>query len=191
MKAIVPALLLLAVGCTTTSYMRDAKATQPPGPDEAKVVVYRDSAIGGVDHYPIFEYANEDGNLLGFTETNCYFEFRCKPGKHFFLTWGEGDAFIEATLDGGKTYYLRAWSKFGLVSSRPVFVPVLKGSDDLKDLKKVWPELRCRELDPAQADAYEIKKEDRVQKAHDSYEAGSKAAKILKAEDGQTTPTPQ
>jgi len=191
MKAILPAVLLLAVGCSTTSYMRDAKPTPPPGPDEAKVVVYRDTNVGGADHFPIYEYANEDGNLLGFTETNCYFEFRCKPGKHFFLTWGEGDAFIDATLDGGKTYYIQAWSRFGLLSSRPGFGPVSKDSEALKDLKKAWPGLKCRELDPEKADAFEVKKEERVQKARDSFEAGSKAAKILKPDDGQTTPTPQ
>ena len=58
-------------------------------------------------------------------------------------------------------------------------------------MKKAWPTLKCRELDPEKADAFEVKKEERVQKSRDSFEAGSKAAKILKPEDGQTTPTPQ
>lgn len=189
MKWSVPALLLVAVGCfKTTSYMRDAQPTPPPGPTEAKVVVFRDTAFGGIDHFPIYEYLNDDGKLLGFTETDCYFEYRCAPGKHFFLTFGEGDAFIEAMLDGGKTYYIRAWSKFGIISSRPGFGPVSKDSDDLKELQKCWPTLKCRELDPADVSYVETKDENRLQKARAAYEAGSKTAKFLKPEDGLTAP---
>jgi hypothetical protein len=170
--------------------MRDAKPAPPPGPCEAKVVVYRDAVIGGVDHFPVYEYLHEDGNLLGFTETNCYFEFFCEPGKHFFLTWGEGDAFIEATLEGGKTYYIQAWSKFGLISSRPGFAPVAKDSETYRELMKVWPDMRCRELDPAYAAEYETEKEARVKKAREVYEAGTKPAQILKPEVGVPTPEP-
>jgi len=189
MIRVLPALLLVAVGCSkTTSYMRDALPTSPPGPTEAKVVVYRDSAFGGVDHFPIYEYVSEDGKLMGFTETDCYFEYRCPPGKHFFLTWGEGDAFIEATLEGGKTYYIQTWSKFGIISSRPGFGPVAKDSEAFKELQKSWPKLRCRQLDPDDVSYVETKDESRLQKARASYEAGSKTAKFLKPEDGVTVP---
>src|SRR5579872_7341934 len=159
MKVFVPALLLLAAGCSTTGYMRDAMPTPPPGPTEAKVVVYRTAVVGGFDNFPVYEYVKDDGKLLGFTETGCYFVYRCDPGKHFFLTWGEGDAFIEADLAPGKTYYIQAWSKFGIVSSQPGFAPVLPGSDAFRELEKVWTDLRCRELNPDKASEYELRKE--------------------------------
>jgi hypothetical protein len=187
---LVPALLLLAAGCSTTGYMRDAKPTPPPGPTEAKVVVYRTAVVGGFDNFPVYEYINDDGKLLGFTETNCYFEYRCDPGKHFFLTWGEGDAFIEADLAPGKIYYIQAWSKLGILSSRPGFAPVAPGSEAFHELEKSWPELRCRELDPDKAVEYELRKEDRVREGRAAYEAGRKAAEQLKPDEGRVSPTP-
>jgi hypothetical protein len=190
MKVILPTLLLLAVGCSTTGYMRDAIPTLPPGPKEAKVVVYRTAVVGGFDNFPVYEYVNEDGKLLGFTETGCYFEYRCEPGKHFFLTWGEGDAFIEADLAPGKIYYIQAWSKFGILSSRPGFAPVAPGTDAFRDLEKAWPELRCRELDPDKAPDYELRKEDRVREARAVYEAGHKAAERLEPGEGRVAPVP-
>jgi len=168
--------------------MRDAKPMPPPGPNEAKVVVYRTAVLGGVDKFPVYEYVHEDGKLLGFTETGCYFEYRCVPGRHFFLTWGEGDAFIVADLAAGKTYFIQAWSKFGLVTSRPGFAPVLPDSDAFRELQKAWPSLRCRELDPDKASEYELREEDRVKQARSAYEAGIGTTKPLTSDEGQSTP---
>ncbi|SRR5258708_33335245 len=191
MKAITPVLLLVSVGCSSTIYMRDSKPGGNPGPTDSKVVVYRSAVLGGANNFPIFEYVNNDGKLLGFTETGCYFEFRCDPGKHFFLTWGEGEAFVEATLEPGKIYYLQAWSKFGLISSRPGFAPVKKGSDDMKELEKIWTNLKCRELDPSKGVQFEEDEEARVEKAKAAFEAGKKAATQLLPEDGQASFPPQ
>lgn len=191
MMKLLSAFLLLSVGCTSTSYMRDARRSPPPGPNESKVVVYRTAVLGGVDNFPIFEYLDDDSKLLGFTETGCYFEYRCPPGRHFFLTWGEGNAFIDADLAPGRTYYIQAWSKFGLLSSRPGFAPVAPDSADMRELAKQWPELRCRELDPAKAASYEYRKEGRVQEARAAYKAGEKPAEPLTPDEGQSTPEPR
>src|SRR6516162_8842751 len=105
MKGIPILLPALLAACSTTSYMRDAQPTPPPGPDEAKVIIYRTATFGGADNFPVYELVgDEDGTLLGFTETDRYFEVHCPPGKHLFITWGEGEAFIEADLEGGRTY---------------------------------------------------------------------------------------
>jgi hypothetical protein len=191
MDKMLPALLLLAAGCTTTGYMRDAQPTPPPGPCEAKVVVYRTAVLGGVDNFPVYEAVDDDGKLLGFTETDCYFEFHCPPGRHFFLTWGEGEAYIDAELAAGKTYYIQAWSKFGVLTSRPGFAPVAPDSEEMRELQKKWPELRCRELDPAAAPSFEYEKKRRVRQAREAYEAGRKAATPLPPDEGQPAPPPQ
>jgi hypothetical protein len=147
--------------------------------------------LGGVDNFPVYEYVHEDGKLLGFTETGCYFEYRCNPGKHFFLTWGEGDAFIEADLAPGKTYFIQAWSKFGLVSSRPGFAPVPPDSAAFRELQEAWSRLRCRELNPDKAAEYELRKEERVQRARAAYEAGIGTTKPLTPDEGQPAPPPE
>lgn len=174
MKVAISLLLLSAIGCTSTSLMRDAEPTPPPGPGEAKVIVYRTAVLGGVDNFPVYEISPDGSKLLGFTETGCYFEVRCEPGRHVFLTWREGEAFVEAELEPGQTYYLQAWSKFGWVSSRPGFAPVHAGGDDWRELQKSLPDLRCRELVPEKGAEYERDHEDRVRRARAAYEAGSR-----------------
>jgi hypothetical protein len=113
--------------------------------------LYRTSQFGGADNFPVVD---RDGNLLGYTETNCYFEIRRPPGRHLFAARGEGDAFVEAELDGGKTYYIRAYSKFGILSSRPGFAPVGRESEHAGEIDRVLPTLRCRELDPGKSQDY-------------------------------------
>ncbi|MBV8878939.1 MAG: hypothetical protein JO332_03135, partial [Planctomycetaceae bacterium] len=135
--------------------------------------------------FPVFEIIDDSGKLLGFTETDCYFEYRCEPGRHLFLTWGEGEAFIEAELAPGKTYFLQAWSKFGLVRSRPGFAPVAPGSDSFRELQKRWPELTCRELNPEKGADYERSRAEKVKEAKSEFEAGVKAAKVLPPDEGE------
>jgi hypothetical protein len=186
MKFILATLPLALAACSTTGYMRDATPTPPPGPDEAKVIVYRIAAFGGAENFPVYELRNgSDGKLLGFTETDRYFEYRCPPGKHLFVTWGEGDAFIEAELEGGKTYFIRAYSKFGVLSARPGFAPVGRNSEHWEEIEKVLPTLQCRELDPREAAEYELRKVDHLRKTIASYEEGKKKPRYLTPEDGR------
>jgi hypothetical protein len=176
---------LLASCSTHTSYMHDVGASPPPGEGQARVVVFRPSAFAGTTQFPIYEYGDNDAKLMGFAESGCYFEYRCPPGRHLFLTWGEGEAFIEAELDSGKTYFVRCFARFGLVSPRPGFAPVAQGSEEMKNLEVELQGLRCRELDSCNAASYAEAKEERVQKARQSYEEGRKAPRYLRPEDGR------
>lgn len=186
MKNLLPVLTLAlaATGCSTTEYMRDARPTAPPGPGESKIIVYRTSAFGESAHFPVFEIDDEGGKLRGFTETDCYFEVRCAPGVQLFLTWGEGDEYVEADLEPGKTYFLRAYSKFGLVRPRPGLQPIHQGSKEWDELQKVWPTLRCRELDPGRSAEFTASIQDRLRESHRSYVQGVKAPRTIRPEDG-------
>jgi len=186
MKIILALLPAALAACSTTSYMRDALPTLPPGPEEAKVIIYRNTSFGGAEHFPVYELLDdEDGKLLGFTETDRYFEYRCPPGKHLFVTWGEGDAFIEADLEAGKTYFIRTYAKFGVLSARPGFAPVGRESGDFPDVEAALSTLQCRELDPEKAAEYEHRKVDHMKKTMASYREGRKNPRFLIPEDGQ------
>jgi hypothetical protein len=184
MKCILALLPMALAACSTTGYMRDTKPSPPPGPDEAKVIVYRTAAFGGAEHFPVYELRDHDGKLLGFTETDRYFEYRCPPGRHLFVTWGEGEAYIEAELEGGKTYFIRAYSKFGVLSARPGFAPVARDSEHWEEIDEVLPNLKCRELDPPKAAEYELRKVDHLRKTLASYEEGKKKPRFLTPQDG-------
>jgi hypothetical protein len=184
MKSLLPAVLLLLAACSTTSSMRDARPAASPGPDEAKIVVYRTAAFGGSAHFPVYEVVDGGGKLLGFTETDCYFEALTAPGKKLFLTWGEGDAYLEADLEPGKTYFIRAYSKFGIVSPRPALAPVGKDSEHWPELLEAWPALRCRELDPAQGEEFTRRHQARLKESRRTYAESTTPPRVLKPEDG-------
>ena len=183
MKILCLLLPLSVAACSTTSYMRDALPTPPPGPDRAKVVVYRTAAFGGADNYPVFD---EAGNLLGFTETDCYFEILRPPGRYQFAALGEGEAIVDAELAGGKTYYIIASSKFGIVTSRPVLAPVIRGSVQFAEVDPVLPRLRCRELDPEKGTEYEARS---MRRAKEAFAADAKP-QLLQPDDGRQEAPP-
>lgn len=197
---IAAALLLTVVlascaGPKESTYMRDAAPPAAPTPagtaaagadaKDARVVVFRPSTFGGNTQFPIFEYIKDDATLMGFAESGCYFTYRCPAGKHIFLTWGEGEAFIDATLEAGKTYYVRCFAKMGLLKPRPRFMPVTPGSEEWKVLDSELKDLKPRELDPALVESYEYAKEDRVRKAKASFDEGSKSPAVIKPADGR------
>jgi hypothetical protein len=177
--------LLLAACSTQTSYMHDASPSSAPGAGQAKVVVFRPSSFAGTTQFPIYEYAQDDATLMGFAESGCYFEYLCPAGRHLFLTWGEGEAFIEAELAPDKTYFVRCFARFGVITPRPAFSPVALGSEEMKILSEELKGLKCRELDACSADSYAEAKEERARKAKQSHDEGRKAPRILRPEDGR------
>jgi hypothetical protein len=184
MRFALPALLLGLAACSLSGRMRDAQPTPPPGPDQAKVIVYRTSPIGESAHFPVYEVTDEGGRLLGFTETDCYFEYTCPPGVHLFLAWEEGEAVVEADLEPGKTYFIQAYSKFGVLAPRPGLAPVGKGSERWAELEEVLPSLRCRRLDPAQAAEFKAGHTGRFEEAHRAYVEGKRAPRVIRPDDG-------
>ena len=177
MKTLCLLLPVALAACTTTDYMRDALPTPPPGPDRAKVIVYRTATFGGADNYPVYDDA---GNLLGFTETDCYFEILRPPGTHRFAALGEGEAIVDAELAGGRTYFISVSSKFGIVTSRPVLAPVGRDSEQFPKLEGILPQLRCRELVPQKGAEYEAKSQRRAREAF----AADAKPQLLLPDDG-------
>src|SRR3989442_2435349 len=103
MRKLVLLLPFLAACSGTRLMIPAAEETEPPGTDEAKVVVYRDSFRNSTKPYMFFD----DEELLGFSEVGAWFEIRCTPGDHFFFLHGVSSSGVRATLEPGKTYFLR------------------------------------------------------------------------------------
>lgn len=185
--AAVAPLLLLLTGCLgyETSYMRDAGKTGLTHENDARVIVFRPSTFGGNTQFPIFEYKENDVTLMGFAESGCLFEYWCAPGKHLFLTWGEGEAYIEADLAAKRTYYIRCFAHFGILAPRPRFSAVCPGTDEWKNLDNELKDLQPRELNPEKAAQYEESKEERVKKAKASLDEGKKNLTVLKPDHGR------
>jgi hypothetical protein len=161
MRTIVLLLPLLA-SCGGSILMRPApEATEPPGTDEAKVVVYRDSFRNATKPYAFFD----DEELLGFSEAGTWFEVRCKPGEHFFFLHGVSSNAVRATLDAGKTYFLRVDSVPKLFRLQLRLTPILPGTKEFDRIDDILKGLERREpVDEILAE-YEEERAEELEKA--------------------------
>lgn len=124
MRLIGAALLLIGgLGCAGPLMRPVEEELPPPGPQEARVVIYRPSLRNAGHDYAVF-----DGEtLVGFAQSGRRFEYRCSPGPRLFYLQGTHDAAVQATLDAGRTYFLRAgeqpgWFKL-LMTLEPMAFP--------------------------------------------------------------------
>lgn len=180
-------LLLPLAACVhyETEYMRDGANPPATKDGDAIVVVFRPSTFGGNTQFPIFEFRAGEVNLMGFSESGCYFEYRCPAGKHVFLTWGEGTAYIEADLAAKKTYYIRCFANLGFLEPRPRFEPVCPATEEWKNLDAELKDLKFRELIPDKGEEFEGSKEERAKKAKASFEEGKNTPTFLKPNCGR------
>ena len=152
MSRLMPFVLLLAAGCSSAMM----KETLPPGhidPKEAVVVVYRPTWTNASRDYAVY-----DGNtLMGFAISGTWFEYRCTPGEHLFMQFGNSgltETAVLATLEGGRTYYLRSDTKSELFSLRLVLSPVRQGSLELQNLHRELGDCTPMQLVPENAEDF-------------------------------------
>jgi hypothetical protein len=178
MRAII--LVLPLVAACSTSYMRAAQPSGPPGDGESKVIFCRPSRfIGGALTFSLW-----DGpKLIGFAESGSYFEYRCSPGKHLFVAEDEGDKAIDADLSAQKTYYIWVTPRFGATVG---LTPVNKDSELLPKVEKALGKNQCRELIPELVSEYQDRYREQMQKIKEEFEGGQRRS-ILKLlqEDGR------
>lgn len=175
-------LMVVPLAACSSSYMRDAGPSAAPGPDEAKVVVYRSSIVGAARTFPVY-----DGEeLLGFSEASSYFESLRKPGHHLFVAWGESDGVVHAELAPGKTYYLEFYPRMGFFSAGAGLAAVPATPEQCTRLDKLLGGLSHRELIPERGAEWEEKhreKEARLVSRHEAQEAAGNG--VLHPEDGR------
>jgi len=111
--------------------------TDPPGTDEARVIVYRESFRNATKPYAFLD----DEELLGFSQVGTWFEVRCTPGEHFFVLHGVGSSGVRATLEAGKTYFLRADSVPKLLELELRLTPIVPGMEEFDNVFKIMVEL--------------------------------------------------
>lgn len=181
LKSTVLPLSLLALTACASSYMRPGKQKEPPGPGEAKIVVYRTSMFGGAMTFPVY-----DGEkLLGFTEKGSYFEYLCAPGKVVITSWGENDVVAAGELLPGKTYYVRSHAKMGFFSAAAGLAPVNRDDGDWETVEKIVAGLECREVDPEKAAPNEAERRERALQIRKEFESGEEQAAVIVGADGK------
>jgi hypothetical protein len=148
MKKLILLLPLLAACGSQRVVSRIDEATEAPGTDQARVIVFRESFRNATKPYAFLN----DEEVLGFSLVGTWFEVRLTPGDHFLVLHGVGSAGLRATLEAGKTYFLRVDSVPKLFRLELRLTPIVPGMDEFEKIFSVLVDLdRTEPIDTALA----------------------------------------
>jgi len=131
MKRILLLLPLLA-SCGKEWMIVTETPADPPGTDEARVIVYRESFRNATKPYAFLD----DEEILAFSLPGTWFEIRCTPGEHFFVLHGVSADAVRATLEAGRTYFLRVDSVPELLHLRLLLTPIVPGMKEFGEIDR-------------------------------------------------------
>jgi hypothetical protein len=130
-------LLPLLAACGKEWMIVTEDPVDPPGTDEARVVVYRDSYRNATKPYAFLD----DEELLGFSLVGTWFEVRCTPGEHFFVLHGVSSSGVRATLEAGRTYFLRVDSVPRFLHLDLRLTPIVPGMKEFDRIDEILADL--------------------------------------------------
>lgn len=117
------ALALAGCGGVKSDHMVRRDRGLTPGPDEAVVVFLRASGMGGLVQSSVFNVTGEQ-EFIGIVSAGTKVAYKAKPGKHLFMVIGENADFMDAELEGGKTYYVLVAPRTGMFKARFSLLPI-------------------------------------------------------------------
>lgn len=176
-------LLLLTAGCARARVMSaQPEPIEPPGPNESKVVVFRDSFRNPLKPYAFFD----DQELLGWSEPGAWFEVIVKPGRHFFYLHGVSGAGVRATLGGGRTYYLRADAEPDWFRLKLTLTPVVPGTEEFDRIDETLAGMKRKEPILSQLEAYVERRPDLIEAGLSKVRTeGIEETAVLSEQDGR------
>lgn len=149
-------MLLLLSSCASKlmTSAPERPAAPAPAPDKATVVFMRPTHFGGAIQSSVFDISSEPPPLVGIVSMDTKVAYVTTPGTKRFMVIGETADFMDATLNGGKTYYARITPRMGWWKARFSLEPITKSvseSDLNNDLQSCsWVENSPASLEWAQ-----------------------------------------
>lgn len=135
-------LFLLLILLSTSTFAQEAEQAQSgeilvkPGEGKCMVYIARRETAAMLVKFSIY-----DGDLfLGKLAHKKYIAYECDPGEHVFIAKGENTAYVDATLEEGKTYVIDLKVKMGIVSARVGLDPLDKSHKKYEKEKKKFLE---------------------------------------------------
>lgn len=108
--------------------------------DESSVIFLRVTSFGGGVQAPIGEIVDRRVKFVGISSQWTKILYKTTPGKHSFFVGGESASMLEATLDGGKIYYVEVDPNMGFMKARfsllPLDIAKVQSDGFKKDLAK-------------------------------------------------------
>ncbi|MFQ5586377.1 MAG: hypothetical protein ACE5GF_06110, partial [Thermodesulfobacteriota bacterium] len=160
-------LVLFVTSCAGSSkFMRPTQSLLSPSEDKALVRIMRPSGLGFAVNFNILDGEKVIGNSVAKSQ----FDYLTEPGRHLFIAIAENNAFVEADLEGGKTYYLITQVKMGAWKARVGLIPVTKGSEFWNKVKEYENVLKRLEPDTVVLKNWEEANKAKINRVISQYE---------------------
>jgi hypothetical protein len=156
------AMILFVSSCGMKPFLRPTMTSLQPTEGKA-LVRFLFPRSGG--------YIWDGETFIGAGWPSAQFDYYASPGKHIFFTTAENKAFLEADLDGGKTYYIvgRTWPgsglgiHIGLVAVQRVGLVAVNRGGEYWDKVHEWEQrLKRYEPDPEALAKWETEHKDSI-----------------------------
>lgn len=123
--------------------------------EKASVFLIRTSKIGAIINYKYFI----GDTYLGKCNYGKYLKLELDPGEYLLWVKAENKSFVNAKVEAGKTYYINAAARIGVIKSAVRFVPITNESTKvLIKVKKAFLKAKLYEFDGVYKDAEEKQK---------------------------------
>jgi hypothetical protein len=112
-------------GCAS-SLMKPAENQKMavPSAQTSRVIFMRPSSMGGAIQAALYDVTSGEPKFFGISSTSTKVAYDTKPGTHRFMVVSEAADFMEAKLEGGKTYYALVTPRMGAWKARFSLWPV-------------------------------------------------------------------
>ena len=143
--------VFLLAGCATTHMAKPDKAPDLSSrPDEATLVIIRESWFGGA----VVFWNYLDGKLIGETKGKTYFVTHVTPGPHYVVVATENTGVAHFDFKPGRTYFLGEGVTMGMWRARTSGFYPMTPEDAAKAMKncdylEYDPESGLEDMDPA------------------------------------------
>lgn len=129
-------------GCMS-KYMKQAEpeaiAKYKPSETESLIIFMRPSSFGGGIQSSVFNVSTDENVFVGIVSAKTKVAYKTNPGKYLFMVAGESADFMQAEMEGGKTYYALVTPRLGVWKARFSLKPITK--EEFKSEKfKEWDE---------------------------------------------------
>jgi len=101
-----------------------ADAYYGPDPGKALIVFMRPSGMAYAIDTGVIENLPNKNKMVGIVSAKKKVAYSVNPGEHLFMVVGEAADFLDAHIDGGKTYYVVVAARAGVWKARFSLIPV-------------------------------------------------------------------
>lgn len=133
--------------------------------DKSIVYFTRASGLGALINFTYFDGEKAIGRFNG----PKYMRYECSPGKHLFWARSENKSFVEADLEGGKTYIIDVIPRMGGLKASVLLKPVDKSTYKLKRIQKLLSRRDSESFDRMELDSLQAEMGEIIQRGMEKY----------------------